>query len=98
MAWPQVICLLVDELCLGSCASRLLERLPQLHASNASDSDANSPQPDVSPCSEADVALCRGQIAALHGSRKGTGSPAPYLFRPSPHAMHALQNIVHNIC
>ncbi|KAK9832572.1 hypothetical protein WJX84_003940 [Apatococcus fuscideae] len=66
----QVICLLVDELCLGSCASRLLERLPQLHASNASDSDANSPQPDVSPCSEADVALCRGQIAALHGSRK----------------------------
>ncbi len=70
----QAACMLVDELCLGSCALRLLERLPRLDkdGEEAVENDfQNNCHESARPHSRADMTMCLGRIAALQGNPEG---------------------------
>lgn len=72
----QAVCMLLDQLCLGSCALRLLEGLPkplqnsQQHADEADTFTASRDE----PISDGSLALRRGQVAYLQGNAEGIAS------------------------
>ncbi|KAK9838940.1 hypothetical protein WJX74_006331 [Apatococcus lobatus] len=74
----QAACMLLDQLCLGSCALRLLESLPQSFASSQREASEVDDGTDAanSPVSKGDMALRLGQVTYLKGDGQGNHSAA----------------------
>lgn len=87
----QAVCVLLDQLRLGSCALRLLEGLPQPLQNSQQDPDEADVQTASGngPFSDGGLALRLGQVAYMQGNAQGIasqGHPQAVMFVEIPHA------------